>query len=202
MRKAWGRRSRQRLLISVVFACTTAGCASYVTHIAREGDRRTPQVPSRPEKRLFANPDAPENVIWMWLHMVRVHCARATGTAFAGRGFGHAVPAAAVRLWAWACAPHRSHRHLRWLHCQSNVDPAALISCVRLRSGDPRGATRVLLGWHWLGRTGWVGLWQLIIETQFYQIPYFNSFEYGVPWVTQVRCSAAVTGWIGSGSRA
>ena len=43
---------------------------------------------------------------------------------------------------------------------------------------------------------------QLIIETQFYQIPYFNSFEYGVPWVTQVRCSAAVTGWIGSGSRA
>jgi hypothetical protein len=27
---------------------------------------------------------------------------------------------------------------------------------------------------------------QLIIETQFYQIPYFNSFEYGVPWVTQL----------------
>ena len=71
-----------------------------------------------------------------------------------------------------------------------------------LMVGDPRGATRVLLGRHWLCRTGWVGLLQLIIETQFYQIPYFNSFEYGVPWVTQVRCSAAVTGWISSGSRA
>ena len=53
------------------------------------------RLPSKPEKRLFANPDAPENIIWMWLHMV-------------------------------------------------------------------------------------------IIETQFYQIPYFNSFEYGVPFVGQL----------------